>query len=161
MKGAVVVGYQGVGKSTLTAQDSSKFVDLESSCFWVDGGRYPQWYIPYVNLAVDIASQGHVVFVSSHKEVRDYLRFRDFPEHVHFCGCVPSLSLEELWIDKLRKRWVDSNEVKDYKAYMNAKDRYAANIQEIKDDISVICEITSMEYDLNQLLEETFRRCGW
>lgn len=161
MKGAVVVGYQGVGKSTLTAQNSSKFVDLESSCFWVDGERYPKWYIPYVNLAVDIASQGHIVFVSSHKEVREQLRFRDFPENVHFCGCVPSINLEELWIEKLYIRYLNSNNWKDYKAFLNAKDRYAANIQEIKDDISVICEITSMEYDLNQLLQDTFRKAGW
>ena len=32
----IIIGYQGVGKSTLANKDD-KFIDLESSSFWVKG----------------------------------------------------------------------------------------------------------------------------
>lgn len=37
----IVIGYQGIGKSTLANDNVSKikFIDLESSCFWNDGKR--------------------------------------------------------------------------------------------------------------------------
>ena len=39
----VVVGYQGIGKSTLAAKDKD-FIDLESGSFFVNGDRsYNLW----------------------------------------------------------------------------------------------------------------------
>ena len=34
----IVIGYQGIGKSSLAGRDH-KYVDLESGNFWVDGKR--------------------------------------------------------------------------------------------------------------------------
>lgn len=34
----IVIGYQGIGKSTLANKDL-RFIDLESGNFWVDGKR--------------------------------------------------------------------------------------------------------------------------
>ena len=69
----VIVGYQGIGKSTL-AKNRNGFIDLESSNFFVNGERSPDWYIPYCEIALDLSKQGYDVFVSSHKVVRDELK---------------------------------------------------------------------------------------
>ena len=74
----IIIGYQGVGKSTLANKDD-KFIDLESSSFWVKGEngeivRSINWYEIYVNIAENLSKQGYVVFVSSHEVVRDQLQ---------------------------------------------------------------------------------------
>ena len=58
----IVIGYQGVGKSTLAGKDY-RFIDLESGCFWVDGPngervRADDWYKAYCQVAVDLSDQG-------------------------------------------------------------------------------------------------------
>ena len=68
----IVIGYQGIGKSTL-AQKQFKYIDLESSALRRDGVRWHNWYEPYCLVAEWLSKQGYIVFVSSHKEVRDYL----------------------------------------------------------------------------------------
>lgn len=57
--GQIVVGYQGVGKSTLAYHNRS-VIDLESSNFFVDGKRDEKWYIPYCNIARSLARQGYL-----------------------------------------------------------------------------------------------------
>ena len=68
----IVVGYQGIGKSTLTGRDC-KYIDLESGNFWIDGRRADDWYKPYCKIAEHLSEQGYIVFVSSHETVRQYL----------------------------------------------------------------------------------------
>ena len=65
----IVIGYQGIGKSTLAARNL-KYIDLESSNFWFDDPetkqrvRHSNWYEMYFNVAEDLSRQGYVVFVS-------------------------------------------------------------------------------------------------
>lgn len=40
----IIIGYQGIGKSSVAKEDY-KYIDLESSNFWVDGNR-PNDYWP-------------------------------------------------------------------------------------------------------------------
>lgn len=71
MKGLIMIGYQGIGKSSCAGKNDC--IDLESSTFWFEGSRSENWYIPYCNIAMDLANQGYTVFTSSHKVVREQL----------------------------------------------------------------------------------------
>ena len=59
-------GYQGIGKSTLCKNDR-RFIDLESSNFFIDGKRDENWYKVYANIAKDLSDSGFNVFIASHK----------------------------------------------------------------------------------------------
>ena len=108
----IVIGYQGIGKSTLSNKDL-RFVDLESGNFWVDGKRSDDWYKVYCNIAVHLSQQGYDVFVSSHEVVRKELA-KSNEIVVIIC---PAVSLKDEWIEKLKTRWEQSQLDKDYKAY--------------------------------------------
>ena len=158
----IVIGYQGIGKSSLS-KVNNKYIDLESGNFWVNGKRAEDWYIPYCNIAQDLSSQGHIVFTSSHDVVRKcFIENLDRTEKVIVVA--PSKDLKEQWIEKLKQRYESTNLEKDYKAYMNAADRYSENISELlSDSISLDGNIiiTHMEYDLEgliEVLEENFRK---
>lgn len=150
--GAIIVGYQGIGKSTL-AKNGNGYIDLESGNFWIEGKRAEDWYIPYCNIALNLAEQGYKVFVSSHQVVRDYLA--TVPKHtpVDLYCCFPSYTLKNEWIDKLHKRYQETNLDKDYKAWQNALDRYDENIKELHQSQGFIpIIITNMHYYLSDVL---------
>lgn len=148
----IIVGYQGIGKSTLS-NASSKCIDLESGNFWVDGKRADDWYKPYCQIANHLSEQGYTVFVSSHEVVRKELeKSKEFVCVVH-----PSVKLQDEWIAKLEDRYMRTKSNKDYKAYMNAKDRYHDNIIELMTSPFVSYEIESIDYDLEDIIK-TLRR---
>jgi len=155
--GAVIVGYQGVGKSTLSSK-SYEFIDLESSSFFVDGVRSNDWYIPYCNIALALANQGYIVFVSSHKVVRDQLKKTAWNADVCVYTVSPDAELRDGWIDKLRERYISTKSEKDWKAYRNAEDRYYDNIEEIRDSSFVNICIHSMDYDLESLIRSEVQK---
>lgn len=150
----IVIGYQGIGKSTL-ATKSLRYIDLESSSFWFDDPetkqrvRHGNWYEVYCNVAEDLSRQGYTVFVSSHQPVRERLSRSD--EYV--ITCVPSLDLKDKWIEKLRLRYENSGIEKDYKAYMNAADSFTENVTEMMNSGFDVLEVEAMDYDLKKLLE--------
>lgn len=138
----IIIGYQGIGKSTLAGKHDC--IDLESSNFWVNGQRDENWYIPYCNIAEHLSSQGYVVFTSSHEVVRNQLK--NSKENVYIIH--PSINLKDRWIKKLSDRYNQTKLEKDFKALMNAKDRYEENISELMNSGIKCCEIDSMDYDL-------------
>lgn len=145
----IVVGYPGIGKSTLAGRDY-KYIDLESENFWVDGERTEDWYKPYCKIAEHLSEQGYIVFVSSHEVVRQYLveNSRELVVLVY-----PSIELKDAWIDKLEKRYIKSRLEKDYKALMNTKYSYVENIQELQEScIEYKLEINKLSYDLESML---------
>lgn len=142
----IVIGYQGIGKSTLANEDI-RFIDLESGNFWNNGKRPDDWYIYYCNIARHISNQGKIVFVSSHKEVRDNLR--DYDDVIIVC---PSLSLKDKWIKKLETRYNITKLEKDYKAYINAKNNYEENINSLKESGYNCIELTSLSYNLKEII---------
>lgn len=146
----IVIGYQGIGKSTLASRDIC-YIDLESGNFWVDGKRAEDWYKPYCQIAEHLSQQGYVVFTSSHEVVRE--RLKNSTETVVIV--YPAVELKDEWIAKLEKRYRESGLEKDYKALMNAKDRYVENIQELENcDIPYKIVLRSIDYDLD---EEIYR----
>ena len=151
-KGAIIVGYQGIGKSTL-AKNGNGYIDLESGNFWIGDKRAEDWYIPYCNIALNLAEQGYKVFVSSHQVVRDYLATVPKHEPVDLYCCFPSYTLKNPWIDKLHKRYQETKLDKDYKAWQNALDRYDENIKELHQSQGFIpIIINNMHYSLLYVL---------
>lgn len=143
----IIIGYQGIGKSTL-AKKQNGYIDLESGCFWNKGKRIEDWYIYYCKIAEHLSMQGNIVFVSSHKQVRDYLKFSK--EKVI---CIyPSILLADKWIKKLHDRYNVTKLTKDYKAWKNAEERYHINISELMMCGIPHAEIDCMDYDLHQMI---------
>lgn len=140
----IIIGYQGIGKSTL-AQCNLNYIDLESSNFWIDGKRSDDWYKPYCKIAEHLSQQGYYVFVSSHECVRKTLK----NSNEQVVCCVPAVSLKEQWIERLKKRYESDQNNKNYKAYMNTVDRYEDNIMEIEFSGFPVVILTSMDYDLD------------
>ena len=142
----IIIGYPGIGKSTLAGKDN-KFIDLESKDFWVNKERAENWYIPYCQVAEHLSKQGYIVFTSSHQSVRDWFKCHGTQITV---TCFPSLDLKDKWIEKLEKRYNESHLEKDYKALLNAKDRYEQNILELKNEEDFYqLEITDIPYSLH------------
>lgn len=153
MKGAIICGYQGIGKSTL-ANVSSGYIDLESSNFWVNGERDEHWYEVYCNIAIHLAKQGYRVFMSSHEVVRKHLASLPTDADVIKVLCFPSPGLKSAWTRKLEERFLTTGLVKDWKAWKNADDRYADNIKElVEQDGFAKAMIINMDYKLEIMLD--------
>ena len=143
----IVIGYQGIGKSTLAGKNNC--IDLESGNFWHNGARQDNWYVFYCKIAEHLSQQGYTVFVSSHEVVRNRLR-KYSNEQLHII--YPSVELKDEWISKLKKRFEDTKLDKDYKAWMNAEDRYVENINELKNSGIDCIEINDMDYSLEDII---------
>ena len=144
----IIVGYQGIGKSTLAGRDN-RFIDLESSNFWVDGKRSDDWYKPYCQIAEHLSQQGYIVFTSSHEVVRNQLVGSKEPVVVVY----PAAELKDAWINKLEERYCREATEKNFKALMNAKDRYEENIHELATcNIPFKLMLNNIDYDLEASL---------
>lgn len=146
----IIIGYQGIGKSSVIARyPHKKRIDLESSNFWYNGKRHDDWYIYYCQIAMDLSSQGFTVFVSSHKEVRDFLLSQD-KEAIYVI--YPDLSIKKQWIERLERRYNDYPTDKNFKALMGAKERYEENIKDLMLMPVKRRIITTTKYDLDDII---------
>ena len=143
----IISGYQGIGKSSLAGKNNC--IDLESGNFWVDGERADDWYKVYCQIANHLSQQGYVVFVSSHEVVRKELEKSKEQVFVIF----PAIDLKDQWIAKLQNRYDKTKLDKDYRALMNAKDRYKENITELMRGNLKFYEITKMTYQLESIID--------
>ena len=105
----IVIGYQGIGKSTL-ANRKHDYIDLESGSFWHNGKRINDWYIYYCQIAEHLSRQGNVVFISSHEPVRKFL----LSSNERAICIYPSLLLADEWKQKLYRRYAETDLTKDY-----------------------------------------------
>lgn len=144
----IVIGYQGIGKSTLAGRNN-RFIDLESGNFWVDGKRADDWYIPYCQIANHLSEQGYTVFTSSHEVVRKELEKSKENVYVVY----PALGLKDEWIYKLKTRYEKTGLTKDFKALKNAEDRYDENITELMNSNLKTFEIKNIGYNLKDIVD--------
>ena len=150
----IVIGYQGIGKTTLSLNDS-KYIDLESTNTWFmkDGKRkrWDNWAEIYTNFAADLSIKyDRTVFVSSHDVVRrELMRFVGLTTII---VCCPIPELKDQWVQRLQERYDRSGLDKDYRALMNAKDRYTENVNELMASGYEVARITSMDYKLGDVL---------
>ena len=127
MKGLIMIGYQGVGKSGIGGKQGC--VDLESSSFYVDGARPEKWYEIYCRIAIGLAAQGYTVLTSSHKDVVEYFKAAELPETVGRVVVVcPRGTARDAWIRRLEIRYQKTKTEKDYRALINAKEKWDESI---------------------------------
>lgn len=150
--GRIIIGYQGIGKSTLASR-SSKYIDLESSCFKVNGRRHDDWFRAYCEQAYHIARQGYTVFTSSHDEVRQYFEQTYVSENVPVYTCFPAKRLQQEWIQKLHKRYMLTDSKKDLIAYKNAVEQYPNSIDKLMSSELPSIVITDTRYNLEKFLK--------
>ena len=147
MKGLIVVGYQGIGKSSCAGKDGC--IDLESGNFFIGEQRAPDWYMPYCQIAMNLANQGYTVFTSSHAVVYEQLASMPMLSNVGkvvvFC---PEQNMMDEWIHRLAVRYAESNLWKDAKALENAIARYHENISELVNSGLPVYQPVAMDYDL-------------
>ena len=153
MKGVIIIGYQGIGKSSCAGIE--RCIDLESSNFFIGDRRGEDWFIPYCQIAMNLANQRYVVMTSSHKVVRDTFetmpKLENVGEVVVFC---PTRSMKEEWIQRLQERYDRTGLFKDYKALMNAKERYDENIAELVNSPFPVYQPEAIDYDLRNYIHK-------
>ena len=149
----IIVGYQGIGKSTLAG--NLNCIDLESGNFWVDGKRCYDWYKYYVNIAKHLSDQKYTVLTASHFMVRKELKEtkRDDIAIIY-----PSLELQDEWTKKLKERYDRTNLEKDYKAWKNAEENYVDNITSLSEEPFMKYEIKDMDYKLSDIVIDLINR---
>ena len=147
----IFVGYQGIGKTTLSNVENG-FIDLESSKFFVDGERQENWYKIYAELAISLSAQGYNVFTSSHQILRDYLN----ELKIKFVTISPDISLKDYWVERLEKRYKGDPIDKNYKAYMNCKLMFDDGIKQLQSEKRAII-IKSKDYVLKDLIDNYFK----
>lgn len=161
--GYIVFGYPGIGKSTLVKEHGykGKFIDLESSNFNNKDGVKPDfWYNYYGNIAIDLAKQGNVIFVSTHERVMTYI-CNSIKEqklsNIKLLIIAPSLLMEGEWINRLTERFKQDPSVKNEKALERAKNYYETDIfalQEFHQNHKEVDMISLMvsNYDLIKII---------
>ena len=143
----IIVGYQGIGKSSL-AKQHPRVIDFESSNFFVDGERPETWPQIYANIAKHLSDQGYIVCISSHQVVRDaLLPYRDDVVCIY-----PAKDLKTEWIQKLKERYNETKEMKDYKAWKNAEEGYEEQVESIWSGDLPRYTISNMDYGLDEII---------
>lgn len=147
----IVIGYQGVGKTTLCRGWQPRFIsiDLESS-WWKDelGNRPEKWVHSYCKVAEELSKQGYVVFISSHKAVQD--RLRESEEKI--LAVYPSQELKQDWIEKLTKRFRETGNMKDFILLRDAEENYDKEIKVLENSPFIKNPIRSMTYRIGDIL---------
>ena len=146
---AIILGYPGVGKSSVASRLNS-FINLESSSFYINSVRDKNWYIYYCKIAEQLSNQGYDVFLSTHDVVRKELKDSKQKKFIVY----PVLSLKTQWIVRLEERHFRSKLLKDYQALKRAQDHYDMDINELMNEPGFNkIEITYMPYNLLRIIE--------
>ncbi len=151
----IVIGYPGIGKTTIS-KSRNNTIELESSLFKdPDGYRQDDWYKYYCNLAVDLSYQGNTVLISSHSDVVSYLLLVS-TEPLAFV--VPMLSAHDWWIHKLKSQLDNDPFNKNYTAYNRVNKMY---FNDISDLIRIVSSTTCLywcidnpDYDLDEIISQ-------
>ena len=146
----IIFGYPGIGKSTLGGK--ARFIDLDSSNFWIDGFRDLNWYIEIAKIAISISEQGYNVFLPTHQLVRD-----EVIEHTDDVICIfPHMNLKDEWIKKLQDRYNNHKSAKNFKAYDHARNKYIGSVIELERWCNIhnirYYRIDEIPYDLAEIL---------
>lgn len=151
-KGLIIVGYQGIGKSSV-ASARDRIIDLESSSFKIHGDRVSDWYVVYCRIAVSLARKGFAVLVSSHQEVVKELNIYNPEGDYSVVIITPNYILKDLWIDKLHRRFLNNSSEKNLIAWKDAESHYDTEIAWLAayPNFSHIF-IDSMDYSLSGII---------
>ena len=158
VKGLIICGYPGVGKSSIAGWNNC--IDLESSWFSYDkqGNRiYPdeEWVENYCSMAINLASQGYTVLLSTHQAVINQLReakwilYRDRVRVVIF---VPRSDMKKAWVERLVNRYIESDQDVDLRAFVGGIQYWESKMATIRhSDFPVYCP-DSIDYDFRDYI---------
>ena len=141
----IICGYPGIGKSSIVRHYQG-VIDLESSNFKIVN----DWYKVYVNVAEDLDNQNYIVFLSTHKAVRDELDKRKLNYFIIY----PSLDLENEWKERLLKRYTETPIPKNFRAFDRANCHFKEDITELKNSKGKKYEIVDISYRLEDIVDE-------
>lgn len=167
-KGYIIFGFPGIGKSTLANNENSsvKFIDLESSNFNdINGNKPDKWYEYYGNVAIDLARQSNFVFVSTHKDVLEYItktiKNKHFSDNIRLLVVCPGIHLKEEWVNKLQKRYDSTQSQKDKKALdriVNHFEEDINNLDKFVDNNNLVALIIDdRNYNLNDYIKSILK----
>lgn len=151
----IVIGYPGIGKSTMSGVLSG-FVDLESSNFRDLGER---WYVKYVDVGFDLHRQGFSVLLSSHREVVDFIGSLKLKYgcQATVVVCFPDVPHKD-WEERLEKRYLEEPSDKNRRAYerVSSQQRYLDDVCWLASACKLYgftaVRITDLDYDLRELI---------
>jgi hypothetical protein len=156
----IICGFPGIGKSTLALNTNNKFIDLESSCFYMNNGNRPEeWYVCYAKVATDLSRQGYCVFTSTHEHVREYInKCSNSTDELEnkLLYIYPCLELEGKWIKRLEDRYNKTKLEKDKRALdAITGGKYFDLVFEAMRDILIPnhLEINDINYNLEELIK--------
>lgn len=141
IRGAIVIGYPGIGKSTLS-KNINKCIDLDSSTFSGTNG----WEVIYCNTAISLAKDNNIVFVSCHDRVQQF--FNSIKCLVPVFVCYPSINICNEWIVKLASRFNNDPSPKNRRALARAVSKYEEDISNLEKTHFHKIIIESTDYDL-------------
>ena len=167
MKGLIICGYPGVGKSSIAGWNNC--IDLESSWFSHDeegNKKYPDdaWCVDYCNLAMRLAAQGYTVLTSTHacviNELRDRKFVLDYKYKVKVVIFVPRADMKKAWVERLVNRYLESDKDVDLRAFVGGIQYWASKMATIRhSDFPVYCP-DSIDYDLRDYILKIREREG-
>ena len=145
----IVIGYPGIGKTTLAKY--SNIIDLDSSLF----KSLSNWAEYYVMIANYLSEQGNVVMISSHPEVIKQVIIYSKKA----CMIYPSLTIKNKWIERIGNRLLDDPSIKNLRAYDRVKNYFEEDINAFKQYNIPKCEINSINYNLKDMIDD-FKATG-
>lgn len=164
MKGLIVCGYPGVGKSSIAGWN--KCIDLESSYFSHRPAydthdstfvnipvRTDVWAKQYCPIAIDLANQGFIVMTSCHRPVIEYFMSAIYPKNVS--GAVifaPDHRYKKEWIDRLTERYNKTGLQKDERALTRAIQYFDEDMAFLNNCGLPICTPAALDYDLKDYI---------
>ena len=153
MKGLIICGYPGVGKTSVGGWNNC--IDLESSDFqmglseriWstvyvrvtdiseimansnmdkeIETLAVPAWVDEYCRVGMNLAAQGYTVLMSTHPDVITYLSKMSKNPVVIFC---PRLEWKTQWLERVQRRYEETGLDKHRLAMNRVRDRYDKDI---------------------------------
>lgn len=146
----IIIGFPGIGKSSVTRAydgdtNTTGYIDLESSNFVKDDN----WVEEYCAIAIDLELQGYNVFVSSHKEVREYFAKR----RVTLPGVIevfPSKEMHTEWLNRLESRYMKCKTAKNERALNYMRNNFDAAVDEMERD-AIIHKVRITKENMNDL----------
>lgn len=153
MKGLIICGYPGVGKTSVGGWNNC--IDLESTEFHKSPNEaswskvyvlttditevmtnpeldkevsylvVPAWVDEYCRVGMNLADQGYIVLMSTHKDVVTYLSKMSKNPVVIFC---PRLEWKAKWLERVQRRYEETGLDKHRLAMNRVRDRYDEDI---------------------------------
>ena len=157
MKGLIICGYPGVGKTTVAGWKNC--VDLESSNFSHDDTGFlldPNDWVPkYCTVAMDLAKQGFTVLCSTHTDVIHYFENMNLslPEQV---GAIvifyPRNWMKGRWIRRLKDRYISNPSKRNRRAYEHALHYYDDDLVSLVESSLPCLRPKTPEYDFKRYI---------